>query len=138
MQWLKNKCAIIWVFVSLSLSNRPKKLYFFSWVSSWRETFSPRRLGNVFLSFQCFYYCNWLNPRLISHCEAQHYEKKKTKRIKTANQKETRNKKPPGHNDLKPRHDLKPFRSYVKGKHSGGNYFQCLALPLKKLLAYIG
>ena len=84
-------------------------------------------------TWDCTGFLNWdsLHARLNNHYEAWSYKKKNHKKIKAYEeslQEESAVKR------CLLILDLKPLRSYVKGKHSIGREFQCLAVRRKKLL----
>ena len=81
--------------------------------------------------FQLTHTWDSLHARLNSHCKAWSYKKKKHKKIK-AYRKSLQ--KEPTVNRCLLILDLKPFRSYVKGKQSVGREFQGLAVLGEKLL----
>ena len=85
-------------------------------------------IGMIFL--------NWdsLHARLNSHCKTWSYKKKKHKKIKSY--KKSLSKEPTVNKCLLIL-DLKPFKSYVKGKHSIGKEFHSLAVLGKKLVATV-
>ena len=76
---------------------------------------------------------NWdsLHAKLDSHYEAWSYKKKKRKKIKAYRKSVL---KEPTVKRYLLILDLKPLRSYVKGKHSIGRELQSLAVQGKKLL----
>ena len=78
-------------------------------------------------------FLNWdsLHAKLKSHYKAQSYKKKKDKKIKAYRKYA---KKEPRVKRCLLILDLKPFRSYIKGKHFIGREFQSLAVRRKKLL----
>ena len=85
------------------------------------------------MGFVNFVFFNWDSryARLNSHYMAWIYKEKKHRKIK-AYRKSLYNET--AVNRCLLILDLKPFRSYVKGKHSIGREFQSLAVSGKKLL----
>ena len=78
-----------------------------------------------------FFNCDSLHARLNSHHKAWNHKKKKHNKI-TANRKSVQ--KEPTVKRYLLILDLKPLRSYVKGKNSKGRKFKSLAVWGKKLL----
>ena len=92
---------------------------------------------NIFhtLLFCCCCCFNWdsLHARLNSHYEACNYKKRSIKKI-TGYRKSDQKEPEPTVKRCLLILDLKPLRSYVKGKHSVGREFQSLAVRGKELL----
>ena len=96
---------------------------------------SAKILGSPVRSTCGHFFFNWdsLHARLNSHCKTWSYKKKKCKKIKIKIYSKSFWKESTVNRCLLIL-DLKPFKSWVKEKHSAGREFQSLAVRGKILL----